>query len=88
MNSPIRTSLTTIIRSGNVDSILTNLFGTLLLNIPIDTDRFLNLINRYINNANLPRDNKAISSVTGNIQKELLSTSMSWKSFLIYLLQR
>jgi hypothetical protein len=61
---------------------LTRLFIEMLKSMNVDTIMYENRIDQYIVNAGLPKNIKELSSVRGNIKKELSKPSMSWKVFL------
>lgn len=70
------------IRTGSSDSILASLFRTILSELGINWARFNVLLERYVVRANIPLNVKEISSVRGNLKKELLKSVMSWKVFI------
>lgn len=70
------------IKTGSSDSILASLFRTILMDLNVTAIRFDRLLERYINNARLPNNIKEASSQRGNLKKELLKSSMSWKVFV------
>lgn len=70
------------IRTGSTDSILASLFRTILFDLGITPNRFNSLLERYIITANIPKNIKEISSLRGNLKKELLKTTMTWKVFI------
>lgn len=70
------------IRTGTTDSILASLFRTVLADLGINVNRFNTLLNKYIVHANIPMNTKEISSVRGNLKKELLKSVMTWKVFV------
>lgn len=70
------------IMTGSSDSILASLFRTILMDLNVTAIRFDRLLERYINNARLPNNIKEASSQRGNLKKELLKSSMSWKVFV------
>lgn len=70
------------IKTGNNDSILASLFRTILFDIGIDTGKFNILLERYMIRAGLPNNIRESSSVRGNLKKELLKNSISWKVFI------
>jgi hypothetical protein len=61
---------------------LTRLFIEMLKSMNVDSIMYENRIDQYITNAGLPKNIKELSSVRGNIKKELAKPSMSWKVFL------
>lgn len=67
---------------GKTESTLRSLFADLMLNLRIDTEKFNELINRYILSAKIPLNVRDISSTRGNIKKEILKSPMSWKIFI------
>jgi hypothetical protein len=70
------------IKTGSTDSILASLFRTILMELNVTPIRFERLLERYITNARLPNNIKEASSQRGNLKKELLKSSMSWKVFV------
>lgn len=70
------------IKTGSTDSILASLFRTILYDLGITPSRFDTLLEKYIIRANIPTNIKEASSRRGNLRKELMSTSMSWKVFI------
>lgn len=70
------------IMTGSSDSILASLFRTILMDLNVTAIRFDRLLERYISNARLPNNIKEASSQRGNLKKELLKSSMSWKVFV------
>lgn len=75
---PIEEPITT----GDSDSILASLFRIILHKEGITGAKFNSQLAKYIIKANIPRNIKEISSIRGNLKKELLRTSMSWKVFI------
>ena len=69
------------ILTGTSDSILASLFKTILHDIGITASKFNVLIERYIIRSNIPQNIKEISSTRGNLKKELLKSTMTWKVF-------
>lgn len=78
----VRTNIEQPIRSGSPDSTLASMFRLILSNYGIGNDRFNAILERYIIRANIPRNIKEISSVRGNLKKELTKTAMSWRVFI------
>ena len=70
------------ILTGTSDSILSALFRSILYDIGITPTRFNILLERYMINANLPKNTKESSSLRGNLKKELLKGFMSWRVFI------
>ena len=70
------------IRSGGVSSVLASLYRNIQNGIGIDMGRFNQLLERYIIKSNIPTNIKEISSLRGNIKKELMKSSMTWKIFV------
>ena len=70
------------IKTGPSDSVLASLFRTVLMDLGITAIRFEKLLDRYIIQAKLPNNVKEASSQRGNLRKELLKTTMSWKVFI------
>lgn len=69
------------INTGTTDSVLASMFRTILFDLGITPSRFDRLLDRYITDARLPNIKEA-SSLKGNLRKELMKTSMSWKVFV------
>jgi hypothetical protein len=80
--NPFTLDLNRQIKTGSVNSMLTRLFIEMLKTMNVDTMMYENRIDQYITNAGLPKNIKELSSVRGNIKKELCKPSMSWKVFL------
>lgn len=80
--NPFTLDLNRQIKTGSVNSMLTRLFIEMLKSMNVDTMMYENRIDQYITNAGLPKNIKELSSVRGNIKKELSKPSMSWKVFL------
>lgn len=78
----MRTSIEQPIRSGTADSILASLFRHILASYNVTNDRFNSYLERYIVRSNIPRNIKDISSVRGNLKKELTKNTMSWRVFV------
>lgn len=76
------TNIEVPITTGDSQSILANLFRKILSSNDVRSDRFNSLLERYITRANIPSNIKEVSSVRGNLKKELTKTSMSWKVFI------
>lgn len=70
------------ITSGTADSILSSVFRSILKDLKIGGERFNTLIHKYIVRANIPMNLKEVSSVRGNLKKELLKSAMTWKVFV------
>jgi len=70
------------ISSGTSDSVLASLFRTVLDELDINIHRFNILINRYMIKANIPINSEEVSSARGNLKKELLKSTMTWKVFI------
>jgi hypothetical protein len=58
------------------------LFHDVLFEMNVNTSKFSSLIAEYIEKANIPSNIKEISSTRGNIKKELLKNTISWKVFI------
>lgn len=58
------------------------LFSDILYELDITTNKFSKLIADYIEKANIPSNIKEVSSTRGNIKKELLKNTISWKVFI------
>ena len=71
-----------VIKTGPSDSVLASLFRTILMDLGITAIRFEKLLDRYIIQAKLPNNIKEASSQRGNLRKELLKTTMTWKVFI------
>jgi hypothetical protein len=80
--NPFTLDLNKRIQTGNVNSMLTRLFIEALKAMEVDVLMYEHRIDQYITNAGLPKNQKELSSVRGNIKKELSKPSMSWKVFL------
>jgi hypothetical protein len=61
---------------------LSDLYKKILNNLNIQIVAFNNLVNDYIVDANIPVNLKEVSCVRGNIKKELLKSTMTWKVFI------
>ncbi len=70
------------IKTGTSDSILASLFRTILHDLGITATRFNILLEKYIIKAGIPKNVKDISSQRGNLKKELLKNTMTWKVFI------
>jgi len=70
------------IKTGSSDSILASIFRDILFNTGVTPMRFNTLIEKYIVRAKIPRDIRKLSSVRGNLKKELLKSTMTWKVFI------
>jgi hypothetical protein len=70
------------IMTGTSDSILASLFRTILIDLGITPMRFNVLLEKYIDKSNIPKNIKEVSSLRGNLKKELLKSTMSWKGFI------
>jgi hypothetical protein len=70
------------IRNGTSGSILSSMFRSILKELNISALRFDRLLTDYINKAKLTNNVKEVSSQRGNLKKELLKTTMSWKVFI------
>jgi len=70
------------IKTGNVDSVLSSLFRSIMFNIHMDNMKFSRLMDKYIIKAGITYNTKESTSVKGNLKKELLSEKMSWKVFI------
>jgi hypothetical protein len=70
------------IQNGSPNAILSRMFKKLCYDRGITPDSFNALLERYIVRSNLPRNLKSISSVRGNLRKELLKDTLSWKVFI------
>ena len=70
------------IKSGTSDSILASIFRNILMDLGITATRFDKLLARYISNSLIPVNIKESSSRRGNLKKELMKSSMSWKVFI------
>jgi hypothetical protein len=71
-----------VIKTGPSDSVLASLFRTILMDLGITAIRFEKLLDKYIIQAKLPNNIKDASSQRGNLRKELLKTTMTWKVFI------
>lgn len=70
------------IKTGTTDSILAGVFRTILSNLNIDPAAFNSLLEKYIIKTGVPNNIKEISSLRGNLKKELLKSVMSWRIFV------
>jgi hypothetical protein len=70
------------IKTGTSDSILAALFRTILFDLGITTARFNTLLERYLISSNMPKNIETVSSLRGNLKKELLKNTMSFKVFI------
>lgn len=66
----------------SADSILSALFRQILAELDIGKGNFLVRIDRYVRKNTTPEDAKEISSIRGNLAKELLRSVMTWKVFI------
>lgn len=64
------------------ESVLRNIYNEIMLKLGITLEKFNELTNQYIIRANIPLNVREISSTRGNIKKEILKSSMSWKVFI------
>ena len=78
----VRTSIEQPIYSGTADSTLASMFRHILASYGVTNDRFNAILERYIIRANIPKNIKEVSSVRGNLKKELTKTTMSWRDFI------
>jgi hypothetical protein len=69
------------IKSGTTDSVLASMFRTVLHDLGITPSRFDRLLDRYVDSIHVTNVKEA-SSQKGNLRKELLKSSMSWKVFV------
>ena len=63
-------------------SVLSALFRESLVKLNITTSKFDDLLAKYIIKANIPVNIKEVASTRGNIKKEFMKESMSWKVFI------
>lgn len=70
------------IKTGTSDSILASLFRTILFDLGITATRFNILVEKYIIKAAIPKNVKDISTQRGNLKKELLKSTLTWKVFI------
>lgn len=70
------------LKSGTPDNILASLFHRILFELGIDTERFNQLMARYIVNARIPVNVQEASTAKGNLRKELMGDKMTWKTFI------
>ena len=68
--------------NGSADNALSNIYTGILFDLGINQNRFNILLERYLTVANIPNNLKEISTFRGNIKKELLKNTMSWKVFI------
>lgn len=61
------------------DATVSHLFKDILVAMNITTNKFNDLIAQYIIKANIPINMERVSSTRGNLKKELLKSTMSWK---------
>lgn len=71
------------INTGSVDSILASLFRKILTELNINTTRFNSIMEQHLisKQAAIPQNTKERSSARGNLKKELLKETMTWKVF-------
>lgn len=68
--------------TNKINNALAKLLRGTFEKLHVTTSRFTELIRQYIIKANIPVNMKKISSARGNIKKELLNDSISWKVFV------
>jgi hypothetical protein len=66
----------------SVDSVLPVFYREILKDLTIDEGRFLVCVEKYVRRTIDPNDIKEISSIRGNLKKELLRSVMTWKVFI------
>ena|SRR5574343_263831 len=69
-------------QNSSPNAILSKMFQKICHTRGMTPDNFSALLERYIIRANLPRSLRDVSSVRGNLKKELLKETMSWKVFI------
>lgn len=71
------------IRFGGVDSVLSALFRKIIYQTGIGTARFNQLMEQFLSDKRnlIPQNIKERSSARGNLRKELLKSTMTWKVF-------
>jgi hypothetical protein len=70
------------IKTGTSDSVLASLFRSILFDLNVNIPKFNHLLSRYFINRNIKTNTDTINSLRGNLKKELLKDSMSWKVFI------
>ncbi len=78
----MRTSIEQPIRSGTSDSILASMFRHILASNNVTNEAFNSHLEKYIIRSGIPRDLKELSSLRGNLKKELTKNTMSWRVFV------
>lgn len=66
----------------SVDSVLPVFYREILKDLTIDEGRFLVCVEKYVRRTIEPKDVMEISSIRGNLKKELLRSVMTWKVFI------
>lgn len=69
------------IHTGTPDSILAALYRDILSDLQIDESRFILKIGKHVERNTPPQGMKEISSIRGNVLKELMKSMMTWKVF-------
>lgn len=70
------------IRTGTSDSILSALYRDILSDLGIEEGRFLLMVDKHVSRTITPEEMKEISSIRGNVRKELMKSVMTWKVFI------
>lgn len=67
----------------SVDSVLPVFYRDILRSLPIDEGRFLVCVDKYVRRTSTSiEDLKEVSSIRGNLRKELMRSVMTWKVFI------
>lgn len=66
----------------SVDSVLPALYRNIIKDLGIEEGRFLVNIDKYVRKTIEPENFKEVSSIRGNLRKELLRSVMTWKVFI------
>lgn len=66
----------------SVDSVLPVFYREILKTLSIDEGRFLVCVDRYVRRTTTPEELKEVSSIRGNLRKELMRSVMTWKVFI------
>jgi hypothetical protein len=81
MDTEDRKDIAPPLNSGGADSVLASLFRSILLDLGINWGRFDALLSEYVGRNLQTEGNKDKSSQRGNLKRELLGDSVTWKVF-------
>ena len=71
-----------LVQTRSVDSVLPILYREIISDLGIEEGRFLVNIDKFVRKTIAPENFKEISSIRGNLRKELLRPVMTWKVFI------